>query len=105
MLFQQRRLSTLVLPSLRAARRSQRLLRDLDPGSVTVPSRLLIGFSVSVSTFSDAVADAKQTLVVRVCSKAGLINPSILGTKLPRSAERRTKKRLKYTIRKNTKSW
>mmetsp|Transcript_21258 Transcript_21258/g.31567 ORF Transcript_21258/g.31567 Transcript_21258/m.31567 type:complete len:221 (+) Transcript_21258:780-1442(+) len=43
-----RRFSTRVSPSLSAARRRQRLLRDLDPGRVTVPSRLLMGETVSV---------------------------------------------------------
>jgi hypothetical protein len=51
-----RRLSTFVVPSLRAARRRHRLLRDLEPGSVTVPSRLLIGATARVSvSLSDAV--------------------------------------------------
>lgn len=51
--------STLVVPSLSAARRRQRLLRDLDPGRVMVPSRDFIGFKVRVfsSLFSMDVGD------------------------------------------------
>ena len=44
-----KRLSTRVVPLLSAAKRRQRLLKDLDPGNVTVPSRLFIGVTVSVS--------------------------------------------------------
>mmetsp|Transcript_8443 Transcript_8443/g.23411 ORF Transcript_8443/g.23411 Transcript_8443/m.23411 type:complete len:207 (-) Transcript_8443:237-857(-) len=51
------RLSTRVSPWLKAAKSKQRLLRDLDPGSVTVPSKLLMGVTVRDSvSFSDAVA-------------------------------------------------
>ena len=38
-----RRFSTRVSPSDNAARRRQRLLSDLEPGRVTVPSRLWMG--------------------------------------------------------------
>jgi len=43
-----RRFSTLVDPLESAARRRHRLESGLDPGSVTVPSRLVMGDTVSV---------------------------------------------------------
>ena len=43
-----------MVPSLSAANSKQRLLSDFDPGSVTVPSKLLIGSTVNVSTASFA---------------------------------------------------
>jgi hypothetical protein len=49
-----------VLPSLKAARRRQRLLRDFDPGSVTVPSKLLIGSTVYVSAITEAIFTALE---------------------------------------------
>lgn len=51
--------STFVVPSLRAARSKQRLLRDFDPGRVMVPSSDFIGFRVRVfsSLFSIDVGD------------------------------------------------
>mmetsp|Transcript_49359 Transcript_49359/g.148631 ORF Transcript_49359/g.148631 Transcript_49359/m.148631 type:complete len:210 (-) Transcript_49359:300-929(-) len=53
------RFSTRVSPSLRAANRRQRLLRDLEPGSVTVPSRDLMGFTVrELDSSSTATADS-----------------------------------------------
>ena len=51
-----RRFSTFVLPSDRAARRRHRLLRDFDPGRVTVPSRDLIGATVKVLVASSTAA-------------------------------------------------
>jgi hypothetical protein len=56
------KLSTRVFPSLNAASNKHRLLSDLDPGNVTVPSKLLIGFTVNVS--GGAVADASRDVVV-----------------------------------------
>mmetsp|Transcript_35290 Transcript_35290/g.51857 ORF Transcript_35290/g.51857 Transcript_35290/m.51857 type:complete len:222 (+) Transcript_35290:868-1533(+) len=59
-----RRFSTRVFPLLNAARRRQRLLRDLDPGRVTVPSRLLIGFTVRASSMSASVNESCDFLMV-----------------------------------------
>ena len=55
------KLSTFVSPSLNAASNKQRLLNDLDPGNVTVPSKLLIGVTVNVSV---SVADIERVDVV-----------------------------------------
>jgi len=45
---EERRFSTRVVPEERAARRRQRLERDLEPGRVMVPERFLIGIMVRV---------------------------------------------------------
>lgn len=50
--------STFVFPSESAARRRQRLERDLDPGSVTVPSSDLMGGTVRVLLDSSTVIGA-----------------------------------------------
>mmetsp|Transcript_3293 Transcript_3293/g.7243 ORF Transcript_3293/g.7243 Transcript_3293/m.7243 type:complete len:135 (-) Transcript_3293:27-431(-) len=59
------KLSTRVSPSESAAKRRQRLLRDLEPGSVTVPSKLLIGVTVKVS--AEEAVEAISKIDERCC--------------------------------------
>jgi len=52
---EERRFSTRVVPVERAARRRQRLERDLEPGRVMVPERFLIGVILRVLVASSMV--------------------------------------------------
>lgn len=68
-------MSTFVRPSLSAANNRHRLLSDFDPGNVTVPSRLLMGFTVNVSGGASDVDNEDGNIVddingcVSACAK------------------------------------
>ena len=89
------RLSTLVVPSLRAANNKHRLLNDLEPGRVTVPSRRLIGATVKVSvSFEDVVAEKRTTGDILLDDDNGcvVIQAVAYGRSLPTASVAATKR-------------